>query len=403
MQMIKVAIIGVGGYAQQHLNYYFPFAEQGLIQLVAAVVVNPWEVPETQARLREIGTKIYASTEEMYASEQDLDIVSIPTGIASHYSLSRQAIEHNCNVLVEKPLCGSLHEGHDFLRLEQEARSRGLFIAVGFQHIYAPEIQLAKQLILNGTLGHPKTISVLGLWPRNDDYYGRNNWAGKLHDSNGTQILDSPASNAFAHYLNIPLFLAGERFAQTANAREISAGLYRARPSIESFDSCAICLKTETGTVIRTFFSHACKNELQPHLILEAEHGTFEWQLNGTWRVTTKAPRYDGEQEGDIYTGIAVKPHLGMFHDVLARIKDGSRFICTPQMAFPHLCVIENLHRHFAIRNLPASVVQRNDETKVYEVQNLEQSFYQAFQGKDLFQYCTWAGEKPAFKSVDDD
>lgn len=397
--MLNVALIGVRGYAEEYLGYLLPMAENGLVNF-AAVVRVPAQAPIDFERLKKLGTRIYNSVEEMFAAEQHLDLVAIPTSISSHYTLSRMAIEHGCNVQVEKPLCGSIQEAREFLALSETARAKGLFIAVGFQHSYAPEFHLAKQLLLNGCLGRPKRISVLGLWPRNDDYYSRNSWAARIKDSDGKPVYDSPASNAFAHYINIPLFLTGKQFAQTAMPKSISAAMFRARPEIKTFDSCAITLMTDEDTPIRIFLSHACRENRDPHIIVEAERGTFDWQVGGKWSVNVSQPQYNGELSGLIASGLAVKPHSGMLQNVFARVIDKNRFIYTPEMAFPHTCCIESMHKSTPIRILPSEFVTRLEDRKQYVVERIEEHFTNAFNGGNLFEKCPWAGSEPNFEKV---
>ena len=398
--MINVGLIGICGYAQEYLMYFLPMAEKGLIRLSAAVVINQEEVPEEVQRLQQLGIRIYRTAEEMFAAEHALDLVAIPTGISSHYALSRMAIEHGCNVQVEKPLCGCVQEGLAFLELEKQARQAGLFIAVGFQHGYAPEFHLAKEFLLNGRLGSPRRISVMGFWPRNDQYYTRNAWVGKIRDSAGAPVYDSPASNAFAHYMNISLFLAGKNQEETALPKSVSAAMYRARPEIETFDSCAITLKTEEEAEIRLFLSHACVENRNPHIIVEAERGTFDWQVDGPWQIYGKDAFYNGEVNGILASGIAVKPHAGMFRNVFARIHDPKRFIYTPTMAFPHTCCIEAMHRETPIRILSPEFITRREDRKLYAVQDIEHYFTDAFLGENLFDICPWAGKEPAFSEV---
>lgn len=398
--MINVAIIGICGYAQEHLRYLLPMAEKGLLRLSAAVVINQEEVPEEVKKLKGLGVRIYRTSEEMFAAEHGLDLVTIPTGIPSHYPLSRMAIEQGCNVLVEKPLCGCVQEGLAFLELEKQARQSGLFIAVGFQHGYAPEFHFAKELMLNGRLGRPRRISVLGFWPRNDEYYSRNSWVARLRDAAGNPVYDSPASNAFAHYLNISLFLSGKRQEETAFPKTVSAAMFRARPEIETFDSCAITLKTEEEASIRLFLSHACVENRDPHIVVEAERGSFDWQLSGQWQIHAEDAYYNGEINGVIASGYAVKPHSGMFRDVLARIHDPNRFVYTPAMAFPHACCIEAMHRSTPVRCLAPEFYTRLEGRKQYAVKDIERYFTEAFQGADLFEECPWAGTEPQFAEV---
>jgi len=44
-------------------------------------------------------------------------------------------------------------------------------------------------------------MKTLCFWQRDENYYRRSGWAGKIKDKKGNWILDSPANNAMAHFL----------------------------------------------------------------------------------------------------------------------------------------------------------------------------------------------------------
>ena len=54
-----------------------------------------------------------------------------------------------------------------------------------------------------------RRITVRAQWPRGASYYARNNWAGRLRVGSAW-VLDSPVNNAFAHFLMLALFWAGD-------------------------------------------------------------------------------------------------------------------------------------------------------------------------------------------------
>jgi hypothetical protein len=49
--------------------------------------------------------------------------------------------------------------------------------------------------------------------------------------------MDSPASNALAHFLHLSLFFLGAGFHESAQPTSVSAELYRAN-RIENYDTC---------------------------------------------------------------------------------------------------------------------------------------------------------------------
>ena len=212
---VKTALVGINGYAQSHLNQLKQLVESGQIEFPAAVVLPRERTPENMAYFESIGCEVFDSLDEMFGRcARKPELVCLPTGISSHEPLTKCCLEHGANVLVEKPAAGSLEAVDRMRRAEAES---GCFVAVGFQHIYSREFRKIKKELVSGRLGALKSIAVMGIWPRADAYYSRNNWTGRIRTASGEQVLDSPANNAFAHYLNLPLFFAGETFECSAH------------------------------------------------------------------------------------------------------------------------------------------------------------------------------------------
>ena len=221
----------------------------------------------------------------------------------------------------------------------------------------------------------------MGIWPRADAYYSRNNWTGRIRTVSGEQVLDSPANNAFAHYLNLPLFFAGETFECSAHPVTVEGQLYRARKSIEYFDTCGIQLKTARGVAICAYFSHASNKTHNPVIRILCENGSARIDFNtGKWGM------YDGAgvvlEEGEISM-----PHPDMFRDVLAKVSDRSVFTCTLDIAREHTFCIEELHKRSAVQDVPEHLLSVEAENGQVVIRGLEHAFNECFEtgGKLVF------------------
>ena len=233
--MKRIGLIGVTGYGARHLQLLLPQADARQIKLSAAVVINPDQAGEALAELRKRQVAVYSSTAEMFANEAGkLDLAVIPAGISWHCPLTLEALSNGVSVLVEKPAAGSVADVDRMMEAEQKTKRP---VCVGFQHIYGEDVQELKRLILSGRLGNVLRASVQGIWPRGDEYYARNAWAGHRLTRDGGFIRDSPANNAMAHYLNLALFLCGESFERSAMPESVEGECLRCRPEIEMFDT----------------------------------------------------------------------------------------------------------------------------------------------------------------------
>lgn len=369
---INAALVGINGYARVHLNTLKGLMKSGEAALSAAVVLPRERTPEDMDYFRSLGCEVFDSVDDLLAKRADsLDLICLPTGIASHEPLTATCLAHGVNVLVEKPAAGSL-AAVDRMRRAEAASS--CFVAVGFQHIYSREFQKIKKELAAGRYGKLKSIAVMGIWPRGDAYYARNNWAGKIRTAAGDLVLDSPANNAFAHYLNLPLFLAGRHFACSAHPIELDGQLYRARRSIEYFDTCAIRLRTEDGVVIRACFSHASNQTVQPGIRIQCTEALILIDFSdNTCRIC------DGN--GALRETLEISsPHPDMFRDVAAKVSDRSVFTCTLDIAREHTWCMDELYRRFVPRDVPQNLISVEKESGQVVIRGLEESFRAFFE-----------------------
>lgn len=367
----RVALIGISGYGLVHFEHIRKLADKGIVELAAVVVINPDQVQKQLEILKHYNTRVYASTEKMYADfSGKLDLVCIPTGIAFHEPMTIEALRNGASVLVEKPAAGSIAGIENMQNAEKE--SNGRFVAVGFQHTYARELQFIKRYLLTGRLGKIRNITVKGLWPRNDIYYHRNNWAGRIKSDSGAWILDSPINNAFAHYLNIELFLAGKTFRTSAHPAGVEAELYRARREIETFDTCGVRVKTGEGAILTALFTHTTPRNDNPQLRIECDKGSVYWKVDESWNIRSDSGKL-------LYSGIVEQPHDDMFADVTARLRDPEVFTCSLDIAKAHTTCIEELYRNFTPKQLTAASVTRTEPDGQYLLKNVEAVFEKCY------------------------
>jgi hypothetical protein len=114
---------------------------------------------------------------------------------------------------------------------------------------------LLKQAIADGKLGKVTAIRAAGCWPRQDSYYSRAAWAGKML-LDGAPVFDGPATNAFAHLIHNIMYLAAAERDGFAIPVEVAAELYRARP-IESYDTACLRGRFHSGIEFNLAVTHA--------------------------------------------------------------------------------------------------------------------------------------------------
>ncbi len=393
----RIALIGITGYGAIHLRALLSDELRERVDFRAAVVINPEEAHGACQKLCDAKVKLYSSVDDLWAEQAGkIDLCIIPTGIAWHCSMTRQALAVGANVLLEKPAAASLEEVDAMI--EAEAQS-GKTVAVGFQDIYRPCLQWAKATILAGDLGQIQRIRAMCLWPRPSSYYQRNNWAGRLRNNIGW-VLDSPVNNAMAHFVNLGLFLAGAKQHAAARCHSLQASLYRVQ-DIESFDTVSLRAQLDTGQELSFWGSHSSPASIQPVVLLEGSNGNLRWtQDDGvTIEVPGEPPRRYPPR--DVFqTTLIIDKFLDHIEGITAPL-------CTLPMARAHTELVVRLHRDCEIESVPPRYIKTSNlNGDIYQhIPSLNADTQRCFEANLLFgeAHLPWASAElsPTLGRVD--
>ncbi len=343
-----VCLVGISGYARVYVDLLKSAAFRERIDWTSVVVV-PAEKEQARARaLEESGVRVYASFDAMLAAEgEEMRLCVIPTGIQWHARMTCDALRAGAHVLVEKPLAGCLADAEAVRACERET---GRWVALGYQDLYAEALAWMKEQLLAGAIGRLQSVRVIGLWPRSEAYYARNHWAGRLQ-VDGAVAHDSPLNNAFAHFVNLALFLAGPAPRRSAEATVTGAELYRAH-CIESFDTAVVTAQSPGGTDFWFGVSHACAGYREPEIHLTGEAGTAGWRHGQDCHL---APRGGPETRRPV-SG-PEESRRGMMDAVLRRLEKPDEPVCGTDIAIEHTRLIDALHRDHAIHTVDGDTI----------------------------------------------
>lgn len=140
---LRVAVVGTGGWAQQHARI---FSRRHDTELVGVVGRN---VKRTNDRAAAYGTQGFTDIDQMLdQAKPDLVTVCLPN--EAHYEPSLHLLKRGIPLLVEKPLVFDLQEADALLA---EAERQDTFFAINLNHRYAEPVQRAKAAIDAGELG----------------------------------------------------------------------------------------------------------------------------------------------------------------------------------------------------------------------------------------------------------
>jgi predicted dehydrogenase len=269
---VSVVLVGIAGMGQTYLETLLEGFPPGEIEIQA--VVEPFlERTGHVEELKDRGIPILASIDQVYRKKKPPALVVICSPIHRHVAQTSLALKHGSCVLCEKPIGATFQDAVQLIRTKNQTN---LWVMMGYQWSYSRAIQSLKKDVMDGRFGKPIRLKSLCCWPRDEAYYRRNDWAGKIKDTEGNWVLDSPANNAMAHFLHNLFYILGDKINQCAVPHEVTAELYRTYP-IENYDTVACRAYVQEGVEILFYASHTTSDDLGPMFAMEFEEATVTY------------------------------------------------------------------------------------------------------------------------------
>ncbi|HZO86754.1 MAG TPA: Gfo/Idh/MocA family oxidoreductase [Chthonomonadaceae bacterium] len=289
---LRAAIIGMGGFAQEHHRVLRALEQEGQCRLVCTCDPNLEAFRESMAawRFAERGVRAFPDYRQMLeACAAELDLVTVPTPVPLHAPMHRACVEHGLACYLEKPPTLDSAELEEMLAAEARAAKSTM---VGFSFIVEAPRQQLKQRLLQREFGPVRAVRFLGLWPRATTYFTRAPWAGRLL-LDGKLVLDSCIGNAMAHYIHNLLFWAGqEELLSWEPVVSAQAELYRAH-AIESLDTVFARGLCANGVEVQVAATHAVAGPHEQWERVECEQAAITYITRRGYRIDWK----DGRQE----------------------------------------------------------------------------------------------------------
>lgn len=154
LRKVKLAIIGQGRSGRDIHGLWLRSEENDLFEVIA--IVDEDESRRVRAAEEWPNAKILSHYTELFGME-GLDLVVNVSYSQFHYSITKDLLEHNMNVLVDKPFGATRYECDNLIRI---AKERKLMLAVFQQSLFSPAYLLGKEFMESGKLGKIQQISL---------------------------------------------------------------------------------------------------------------------------------------------------------------------------------------------------------------------------------------------------
>ncbi|HEY5551399.1 MAG TPA: Gfo/Idh/MocA family oxidoreductase [Opitutaceae bacterium] len=147
----NVAVIGAGAIGVDHIA---SFQQHPAARVALLAEVSPERGREAQEKF---GIPELVTDYRTALARDDIDVVSIALPNYLHATVALEALKAGKHVMVDKPMATN---ARDAAKLVTESKRRGLLLMVGQNMRFSVDVQTAKTLVENGTLGevyHAKT------------------------------------------------------------------------------------------------------------------------------------------------------------------------------------------------------------------------------------------------------
>ena len=144
MDKPRVAVIGAGSWGFNHVR---TFNNLNSCDLVGVSDLGEKNLKRVETQFPEIKTsKEYTD----FTRNSDIDAIIVPSSAETHYEIAKDALLHNKNCLVEKPITLDIDEAQELVTI---AREKELVLMVGHLLLYHGAVDFLKKLVDEKRIG----------------------------------------------------------------------------------------------------------------------------------------------------------------------------------------------------------------------------------------------------------
>ena len=272
---IQLVVAGAGLIGKQHIERIQLLDETNLL-----AIVDP--AAQTQALCQELGCLYFADLDSMFAACQP-DGVLLATPTPLHVALAETCINHQCPVLIEKPIAISTAEAQQIVDSSQASQ---VPVLIGHHRRHSPLIQSAKELIVAGEIGQIRALNMQCWLYKPDDYFEVAPWRKRKGAG--------PLSVNLVHDIDLARYLCGEVICVHTMSHQSSRGF-------ENEDTAAAVLQFNTGVVATVSVSDSIVSP-------------WSWEMTARENTAYPPVQQSSYQIGGSYGSLSV-PDLTLWHN----------------------------------------------------------------------------------------
>ncbi len=283
MAPLKMGLIGCGKIGQKHLQ---ALVHQKHFALMATADTD---LSRAEAAAVAFDANAFSGVEQMLDGvELDAVIVATPSGL--HKPMALAALNHNCHVLIEKPMTLCYADAIDILSV---AETKERVVSVTQFNRLLPAVSRMLQAVDQGRLGNLVNGGISVRWARPQSYYDEASWRGTRAIDGGVLF------NQAIHALDVLLQAMGP-------VTEVFAHATTLTHQIEAEDTVAGSLRFASGALASLAATTSVPHtNLEERITLVGDEGVV---VIGPTINRIQVWRLDGDDEDEVRRELAEMP-----------------------------------------------------------------------------------------------
>lgn len=199
---MKYALIGCGRISPNHIAA----AKQNDLELIALCDIVPENMEDKVLKFDLGDIHQYTDYKEMLAVEKP-QLVAIATESGKHAQIALDCIEHNCNLIIEKPIALSLEDADAII---EKAKKYNVKVCACHQNRFNKSVLKIRDAINKKRFGKLFYGTAHIRWCRDYEYYSRAKWRGTWEQDGGALM------NQCIHNIDLLRWMMGDEVSEVA-------------------------------------------------------------------------------------------------------------------------------------------------------------------------------------------
>ena len=313
---MKYALIGCGRIATNHIKAVI----NNHLEFAAVCDIVPQKMQDLLAKHgleNDASIRRYTDYKEMIEKEQP-ELVGIATESGVHAEIALFCIEHNVNVIIEKPMAMNMADADKIIKLSEE---KGVKVCACHQNRFNVAVQQMRTALEAGRFGKLSHGSIHVRWNRNQGYYDQAKWRGTWAQDGGALM------NQCIHGIDLLRWMLGDEVQQVYGVTRQQFHDY-----LEAEDIGMAVLQFKNGAVATIEgTTNVYPKNLEETLYLFGENGTVK--LGGTSTNNIDVWDFADETEADqknkgleeATSNVYGNGHTSLYADMIDAIKNNRK------------------------------------------------------------------------------